>query len=54
MQCQDQHAGSAIPERDGVRSLRVRNAVHGPFEDLYDPRTESVCGKVLPPEAAAR
>jgi hypothetical protein len=54
VQCQEQYAGSAIPERDGVRSLRVRNAFHGHFEDPYDPRTESVCGKVLPPEAAAR
>jgi hypothetical protein len=27
---------------------------NGHFLDPYDPRTESVCGKVLPPEAAAR
>ncbi len=42
----------AIPARETVRALRVSSALHGHFQDPYDPRVESVCGKVVPPEAA--
>jgi len=42
----------AIPERGTVRALRVKNALHGHFQDPYDPRVESVCGKVVPLEAS--
>jgi pimeloyl-ACP methyl ester carboxylesterase len=42
----------AIPRRPTARALRVRNAVHGHFQDPYDPRAESLCGKVVPAEAA--
>ena len=45
---------AAIPAREGVRALRLRNAVHGHFQDPYDPLPESVCGKVVPLEAAQR
>jgi pimeloyl-ACP methyl ester carboxylesterase len=43
-----------IPAREGVRALRLRNAVHGHFQDPYDPLPESVCGRVVPLEAAQR
>lgn len=42
----------AIPARQTVRALRVRHAQHGHFQDPYDPRVESLCGKVVPAEAA--
>jgi len=44
----------AVPSREGVRALRVRNAQHGHFQDPYDPRVEGICGKVVPQEAADR
>lgn len=42
----------AIPDRPDVTAFRVLNATHGHFENPYDPRVESVCGKVQPPEAS--
>lgn len=42
----------STPRRSDVATLRVRNATHGHFENPYDPRVESVCGKVQPREAS--
>jgi dienelactone hydrolase len=42
----------AIPAREGVRALRLRYATHGHFLDPYDPRVESLCGRVVPQEAS--
>jgi dienelactone hydrolase len=42
----------AVPVREGVRVLRVRHATHGHFQDPYDPRVESLCGRVVPPAAS--
>lgn len=42
----------AIPSRPTARVLRVKHALHGHFQDPYDPRVETVCGKVVPGEAA--
>jgi pimeloyl-ACP methyl ester carboxylesterase len=44
----------AIPEGQGVTALRVRDALHCYFQDPWQRACESVCGKVAPPEAAAR
>ena len=44
----------AIPERAGATALRVRDALHCYFQDPWQRACESVCGKVAPPEAAAR
>jgi len=42
----------AIPGRDGVTALRVRDALHCYFQDPWNDACEAVCGKVVPAEAA--
>jgi pimeloyl-ACP methyl ester carboxylesterase len=44
----------AIPVRDGVAVLRVRDALHCYFQDPWNGACEAVCGKVVPAEAAER
>ncbi len=44
----------AIPARDGVTALRVRDALHCYFQDPWNDACETVCGKVVPDEAAER
>jgi pimeloyl-ACP methyl ester carboxylesterase len=44
----------AIPERDGVTALRVRDALHCYFQDPWNDACEAVCGEVVPVEAAER
>lgn len=44
----------AVPERDGVTALRVRDALHCYFQDPWQRACESVCSKVVPPEAVGR
>jgi len=44
----------AIPDGAGAIALRVRDAPHCYFQDPWQRACESVCGKVAPPEAAAR
>jgi pimeloyl-ACP methyl ester carboxylesterase len=43
----------AVPWDAAPTVLRVRGAQHGHFENPYDSRVESVCGRVEPPEASA-
>lgn len=45
---------AAVPERDGVTALRVRDALHCYFQDPWQRACESVCGRVVPPEAVGR
>jgi hypothetical protein len=44
----------AIPVRDGVAALRVRDALHCYFQDPWNDACEAVCGEVVPAEAAER
>jgi len=44
----------AIPGRDGVTALRVRDALHCYFQDPWNDACEAVCGEVVPIEAAER
>jgi hypothetical protein len=44
----------AIPARDGLVALRVRDALHCFFQDPWTRACENVCGSVEPPEAGER
>jgi dienelactone hydrolase len=44
----------AVPDRPGVRTVRVPHATHCHFENPTDTACESLCGRVEPPEAEER